>query len=86
MEEGGEVGEWATSREVWADAPLIAYSCLVPRHTLHFAPRHPLQLCGWNRVRNPALDDLEVAEDKLSRTIEREVRPASMAAANSLTG
>ena len=30
--------------------------------------------------------DLEVAEDKLSRTIEREVRPASMAAANSLTG
>ena len=30
--------------------------------------------------------DLEVAEDKLSRTIEREVRPASMAAANSLSG
>src|SRR5580692_1820604 len=27
--------------------------------------------------------DLEVAEDKLSRTIEREVRPASIAAANS---
>jgi addiction module HigA family antidote len=28
--------------------------------------------------------DLEVAQDKLSRTIEREVRPASTAAANSL--
>jgi addiction module HigA family antidote len=27
--------------------------------------------------------DLEVAEDELSRTIEREVRPASFAAANS---
>jgi len=27
--------------------------------------------------------DLEVAEDKLSRVIEREVRPASMTAANS---
>jgi addiction module HigA family antidote len=27
--------------------------------------------------------DLEVAQDKLSRTIEREVRPASFAAANS---
>ena len=30
--------------------------------------------------------DLEVAEDKLSRTIEREVRPASMVAANSAGG
>lgn len=29
--------------------------------------------------------DLEVAEDKSSRTIEREVRPASIAAANSLS-
>ena len=26
--------------------------------------------------------DLEVAEDKLSRTIEREIRPSSMSAAN----
>lgn len=29
--------------------------------------------------------DLQVAEDKLSRTIEREISPVSMAAANSLS-
>jgi addiction module HigA family antidote len=29
--------------------------------------------------------DLQVAEDKLSRIIEREIRPASMGAANSLS-
>ena len=29
--------------------------------------------------------DLEVAEDKLSRTIEREIRPSSMSAANAIS-
>jgi hypothetical protein len=23
-------------------------NCLVPRHGLHFVPRHPLQFWGWN--------------------------------------
>src|SRR6266852_5123812 len=32
-------------------------ACLVPRHGLHFVPRHPLQFGGWKRVRDPALDD-----------------------------
>jgi len=30
--------------------------------------------------------DLEVAEDRLSRTIEREVRPSSMSATNAISG
>ena len=36
---------------------LFLLKCLVPRHGLHFVPRHPLQFGGWKRVRNPALDD-----------------------------
>src|SRR5260370_16276484 len=57
----------ATRPPVYAPqtTPLKPKDCLVPRHGLHFVPRHPLQFCGWKRVRNPALDDRRALDSRV---------------------
>jgi plasmid maintenance system antidote protein VapI len=56
------------------------------------AELRPIRLCGWLGISIPALDlnlqtayDLELAEDRLARTIEKEIQPVSAPTADSLS-